>query len=254
MNNEKQPSKITTILLYTIAILMFVIPISYFTYTKFFANNTNKKETSILTITNQSSSLATTNSSTTSSYISTSSSTILSSSSSSNSESSLITIPKEQTATEETNSNKQEQQTPPVAPPAPPQPKGQEYSYISYDCSTSNALVMLNLINEHRSNNGSAPLSLDSSLNGVACAHSTWMSQTDSLSHEGFDGTSPFERCQLANTECFAENVADNSDFTATNLFEQFKNSPVHNTNMINPNYSYVGFGFDGIYVTQLFR
>jgi uncharacterized protein YkwD len=126
--------------------------------------------------------------------------------------------------------------------------------YKSNNCGKELANQMLNLLNIHRKQNNVSNLVLANDLNEVACFHTQWMSDTGSFSHTGKDNTSPFERCKLAGTTCSAENIANNSDYTSAAFVEQFKNSPGHNTNMLNPNYTQAGFGFDGNNVTQLFR
>jgi uncharacterized protein YkwD len=121
-------------------------------------------------------------------------------------------------------------------------------------CDSNLASQMLTLVNNHRAQNNANPLSLSSQLDGIACAHSKWMTQTGTFSHTGRDGTSPFERCQKAGTFCYAENVAYNTIPNVQDLFDQFKTSPGHNLNMLDPNFVEVGLAFDGIYVTQVFR
>ncbi len=126
--------------------------------------------------------------------------------------------------------------------------------YTNPNCDYSKALEMLRMVNQHRANNGVGELSLAGDLNGVSCAHVKWMNATGNFSHTGVDGTDPFQRCERAGTECNAENVAFNSTADLTALFNQFKASPGHNANMLEPSYSVMGVGFENIYVGQLFR
>jgi uncharacterized protein YkwD len=145
---------------------------------------------------------------------------------------------------------------PPVAAIAPPpvltQPKVNQYT--SSNCNIALANQMLALINEHRATNGVGVLSLAGDLNGTACAHSKWMSESGTFSHTGRAGTNPFERCTNAGTACYAENIAYNTETTALNLFTQLKESPGHNANMLDGGFGEIGIGFDGVYVTQNFR
>jgi uncharacterized protein YkwD len=137
-------------------------------------------------------------------------------------------------------------------PPVLTSPRANEFTNAG--CNIGLANQMLILINAHRATNGVGPLSLASDLNGVACAHSKWMTATGTFSHTGRDGTNPFERCTKAGTACYAENIAYNTETSALNLFTQLKESPGHNANMLDGGFVEVGLGFDSVYVTQLFR
>lgn len=112
---------------------------------------------------------------------------------------------------------------------------------------------LLCLINNHRSANGKKALSSDSKLNLTAQSHSQWMNSTGNLSHTGENGSTPFERCQLNGTSCNAENIAYNSAITSDKIFQQWKNSPGHNQNMLG-NFSFIGIGRSGGYATTVFR
>jgi uncharacterized protein YkwD len=145
----------------------------------------------------------------------------------------------------------------PVVAPAPiievPKPTIDNF-YTATGCDQSLANQMLNIVNNHRATNGARALSLSSQLIGIACAHSQWMTNSGIFSHTGRDNTSPFERCKKAGSYCYAENVAYNTIPDVQDLFDQFKNSPGHNLNMLDPNFVEIGIAFDGIYVTQIFR
>lgn len=109
------------------------------------------------------------------------------------------------------------------------------------------------LINDHRVQNGKEALVYDAALNSVASSHSTWQSNNDTLSHEGENGSSAGDRCQAGGTTCYAENVA--YAFTdVLSLFNLWKSSPGHNTNMLGTQYTHVGLGTDGLYATLLLR
>jgi uncharacterized protein YkwD len=126
--------------------------------------------------------------------------------------------------------------------------------FTTTGCDQSQASQMLNIVNNHRAANGTKALSFSGQLTGIACSHSKWMSDSGIFSHTGRDNTSPFERCKKAGTYCYAENVAYNTIPNVQDLFDQFKNSPGHNLNMLDPNFVEIGIAFDGIYVTQVFR
>lgn len=127
-------------------------------------------------------------------------------------------------------------------------------SFTSTGCDQSLAIAMFNEVNDHRVANGVKKILLSEQLSNIGCAHSKWMTTTGIFSHTGRDGTSPFERCKKAGTYCYAENVAYNTIPNVQDLFNQFKNSPGHNENMLDPNFVEIGIAFDGIYVTQVFR
>ena len=127
-------------------------------------------------------------------------------------------------------------------------------SFSSNSCDQSLVYQLLDLVNDHRVANGSGIVTLAGDLNGVACSHAMWMNDTGTFSHTGKDGTNPYQRCERAGTVCWAENVAYNSELTALNIFELYKNSPGHNKNMINPEYTEIGLAFAGVYNAQVFR
>ena len=149
---------------------------------------------------------------------------------------------------------------PPVNEPKPePQPEPASAqpttnkNFYSYNCSTAWVSEMYNLVNQHRTNNGIAPLQYNANIGSVACAHSIWMNQTGNFDHTGRDGTDPFERCQKAGYSCNGENIAYNSQPSAYDLFQQFVDSPAHNANMLDSRFHSIGLGFDSGYVTQVF-
>lgn len=143
----------------------------------------------------------------------------------------------------------------PIPEPVVEQPKPVASDLFSVSgCDQNLANQMLALVNRHRADNNANPLSLSNQLTNIGCAHSRWMTATGTFSHTGRDGTNPFERCQKAGSYCYAENVAYNTIPNVQDLFDQFKNSPGHNINMLDPNFVEIGIAFDGIYVSQVFR
>jgi uncharacterized protein YkwD len=126
--------------------------------------------------------------------------------------------------------------------------------YTATGCDNGFADTMVGLVNSHRAANNVPALSNDSALAGVSCAHSKWMVETETFSHTGLNGTSPFERCDRAGTSCYGENIAFNTAATAQKLFDQFKASPKHNANMLDANFTAIGTGYQSGYVTQVFR
>lgn len=140
-----------------------------------------------------------------------------------------------------------------IQPPAPAVVEPQ-LSFSSNSCNQGMVYNLLSLLNNHRLANGAGPLTLAGDLNGVACSHAQWMSETGNFSHTGKDGTNPYQRCDRAGTVCWAENVAFDTELTAESIFELYKNSPGHNKNMLNPEYTEVGLAFAGVYNAQEFR
>jgi uncharacterized protein YkwD len=108
------------------------------------------------------------------------------------------------------------------------------------------------LINQHRQANGKGPLSMDSSLTRAAQDHTDWMQATGTFSHTGKNGSSMLQRIQAAGgrPNAWAENIAQNS--TPKAVFDMWKNSAVHNRNMLGP-YRKVGIGYKGDYWTAVF-
>lgn len=105
----------------------------------------------------------------------------------------------------------------------------------------------LDLLNQHRANNGAPPVTACTSLNRAAQRHSEDMRDQSYFDHTGLDGSSPGDRaCDACFESCqsggFGENIAaGNTDAEAT--FEQWRNSPGHNNNMLRESYVVVGIG-----------
>lgn len=105
----------------------------------------------------------------------------------------------------------------------------------------------LQLLNQHRADNGLPAVSACTSLNRAAQRHSEDMRDQNYFDHSGLDGSNPssracdacFEGCQ---SNGFGENIAaGNSDAEAT--FDQWRNSSGHNANMLGDRYLVVGLG-----------
>jgi cysteine-rich secretory family protein len=105
---------------------------------------------------------------------------------------------------------------------------------------------ILSLTNEFRSQNGVPQLRGSSVLNTVAQRYAALMAEKDEMGHS-VDGKSAGQRITAAGytwTAC-AENVAWNmgqaNPYRAA--VEQWKNSPPHRANMLNPQYTEMGAG-----------
>lgn len=123
----------------------------------------------------------------------------------------------------------------------------------------------LTLINNYRAMNGLGTLAACISLNRAAQGHSEDMRDNDYFSHTGLNNSTPWDRSCDA---CFdlgcgpstamAENIAaGNSGAQAT--FDQWKNSPGHNANMLDGSFTMIGIGRAtgggtyGVYWTNVF-
>lgn len=105
----------------------------------------------------------------------------------------------------------------------------------------------LELLNQHRANNGARPVTACASLNRSAQAHSEDMRDQDYFAHQGLDGSSPSSRaCDACFGSCgstgFGENIAAGNS-SAEGTFDQWLNSSGHNANMLRDSYVVVGLG-----------
>ena len=125
--------------------------------------------------------------------------------------------------------------------------------------------AFLVIINDYRVQNGLSTLTDCRSLNRAAQGHSEDMRDQNYFSHNGLNGSSPWDRACEACYElgcgpktAMSENIAaGNAD--AQKTFTQWKNSPGHNKNMLSPSVSYIGIGRAtgggqyGVYWTNVF-
>lgn len=105
--------------------------------------------------------------------------------------------------------------------------------------------AFFSLVNEHRQQNGVAAFQgVSISLTRAAQFHSDDMAQKDVFSHTLSDGTTWSQNLTnfgyTGGTR--AENIAA-GNATADAAFTQWKNSPGHNTNMLNGDYRVIGIG-----------
>ncbi len=134
--------------------------------------------------------------------------------------------------------------------------------------------LILETLNAERAKVGSQPLSFNGKLNDAAEDHSAWMDQTDTLTHTGAGGSSPYDRMIDAgyvfsgNAIYYGENIAGMGLRPPSGYLNEidlvhsfFMGSPGHRANILNNNFKEVGIGFtvgfyisyDSIYVTQDF-
>ena len=103
--------------------------------------------------------------------------------------------------------------------------------------------AFLTAINSHRQANGLGALSLDWQLNAAADWMSNDMAANDYFSHTDSLGRDPFQRMAdfgYSYSTWKGENLAAGVDVGQA-AFNVFKNSPGHNSNMLNPNFKVIG-------------
>lgn len=133
----------------------------------------------------------------------------------------------------------------------PQKPINTQTTNTTCNCS-SFIQEFVDAINNYRLENGKNSLSIDPKLSDSACKHSQWMSTNNNLNHIGENNSKFYERCQLSNTTCDAENLAYGAT-SGQKVFELWKNSPGHNANMLG-DHNYVGVSLAGLYSTAVFR
>lgn len=113
-------------------------------------------------------------------------------------------------------------------------------------------LLMLQLINAYRHENGIAPLSASDSLRRMATWLSKDMSTKNYLDHKDSLGRDPFQRAAQCGVGYGAENIGNGSQ-SAEAILNQWKNSESHRTNILDPKYKATGIARSGQYWTQVF-
>lgn len=133
---------------------------------------------------------------------------------------------------------------------------------------------ILEIINAERVKVGVQPLAFDGSLNNAAEGHSTWMDETDSLTHAGAGDSSPYDRMVDAGYDfsgtywAYGENIAGLSLRSPSGYEDEidivhsfFMGSSAHRANILNDTFKEIGVGFtvghytnyDSIFITQDF-
>lgn len=103
----------------------------------------------------------------------------------------------------------------------------------------------LGLINQYRKSNGLGSMTISVTLSAAAEFHSADMAKNDYFSHTLYDGTTWQQN--IANhgypsDTSRGENIAAGRG-TAAEVFEQWKNSPSHNKNMLASKFNAIGIG-----------
>jgi hypothetical protein len=105
--------------------------------------------------------------------------------------------------------------------------------------------AFVTLINTYRQQNGLVPLKISDRLQAAAEWMSLDMAQKNYFNHTDSLGRDPFQRMTAfgyAYSTYKGENIAAGHG-TATETFDQWKNSAGHNANMLNGNYRVMGIG-----------
>ncbi len=123
--------------------------------------------------------------------------------------------------------------------PPPPPPPGPGGGGASLDAEES---TFLTLINNYRAANGKAALTHNAQLGAAAAAHSQDLADHNRTGHTGSDGAGPQQRIERAGYDWswWGENVFW-GDAAAQGAFNWWKNSPTHNANMLDPNFTEIG-------------
>jgi len=107
--------------------------------------------------------------------------------------------------------------------------------------------AFLGLINEYRVANGRKRLTHNAQLGAAAQAHSLDMGTRNYYDHNSPEGVTPRQRisrqgyCAQAG---WGENInADHDIETAAATFQEWKDSPPHNKNMLDPDFEEIGIG-----------
>lgn len=106
--------------------------------------------------------------------------------------------------------------------------------------------AFLTLINNHRAQNGLGPLQLSDTLNQAAAWKSKHMADNNYFAHDdtpiGRTWVTRIRDCGYTFNTYLGENIAAGYA-DATNTFNQWRNSPGHNANMLSANFVAIGIG-----------
>lgn len=112
-------------------------------------------------------------------------------------------------------------------------------------CPAGEELVFLGLINSYRKSKGLSSLRLSRTLGAAAEHHSQDMARYNYFGHTLANGrtwSSNITAHGYSASSTIGENIAAGNR-TASATFTQWRNSPGHNANMLNPKYRAIGIG-----------
>lgn len=117
--------------------------------------------------------------------------------------------------------------------------------FLVSDVYTDSINQLLELTNRQRQNNGLSRLALSPSLGRAAQNHAGDMVVRNFFSHSGSNGSSVADRAREEGYQfqAIGENIAMGTNRTPSSAIEGWMNSPGHRSNILNPNYTEIGFG-----------
>ena len=118
------------------------------------------------------------------------------------------------------------------------------YAAMGASADDAYAVHLGKLINDYRAQHDVPPLAPDASLSELAHEHAARMAQDKRLSHYGFE-----ERFAKAGSPRCVENVGWNQR-TPEAEFAEWRNSPTHAHNLLDPAIARMGIGIQDRYVT----
>lgn len=144
----------------------------------------------------------------------------------------------------------------PTVPEGPASP-GADNDESAQETDATEADLMLELVNEARTEEGLSPLQFDDELNVFASFRTADMSENEYFSHDSPEHGSFNEMIEeqgLGDKAPIGENIAQGYS-NVDQVFESWMESPEHRENMMNPNYNYFGMSYEpsGNYWVQVF-
>lgn len=101
-------------------------------------------------------------------------------------------------------------------------------------------------INQIRIDHGLHPFTLDARLAQAATAHVLEMQRYETLTHRGFDGSTPRLRIERTGYVPATANEAIGWNFSLDRMIEWWLNSPIHRRILLSPEYTQIGIGYVG--------
>ncbi|CAM5789921.1 hypothetical protein BBOR36S_02477 [Brevibacillus borstelensis] len=122
------------------------------------------------------------------------------------------------------------------------------------NASSQFAREVANLVNQERAKAGLAPLAYDAALEKVALAKAADMDQNNYFDHNSPTYGSPFDMMKRFGVSYMTagENIAMGQR-SAEEVMQQWMNSDGHRKNIMNPNFTKIGVGYQNGYWVQEF-
>jgi len=110
------------------------------------------------------------------------------------------------------------------------------------------------LLNQHRANNGVAPLTYDNQLESAIQGHCLHMATHSFFDHSAPETSvsSPWTRAEICGTSASGENIAAGQS-SPPDVMSSWIGSSGHNANMLDPGFTRVGIGYHDSYWGQIF-